>query len=103
MNEKCILLVDGDPVVLKLVDAALVKNGYRSIQASSGEEALEVLEREEPDAVILDVMLPGIDGLETLKRIRGSGRHGQIAVLMLTCRDEEINSVLGLELGAMTI
>lgn len=100
MDERRILLVDDDPVVLKLVDAALVKNGYLSIQASSGEEALEVLEKEEPAAVILDVMLPGMDGLETLKRIRGSGRYGQIPVLMLTCRGEEIDSVLGLELGA---
>lgn len=100
MDEKRILLVDDDPVVLKMVEAALDKNGYRSIQASSGEEALEVLEKEDLAAVILDVMLPGIDGLETLKRIRGSGRYGQIPVLMLTCRDEEIDSVLGLELGA---
>jgi DNA-binding response OmpR family regulator len=100
MDEKRILLVDDDPAVLKLVDAALVKNGYRSVQAFSGEEALEVLGREDVTAVILDVMLPGIDGLETLKRIRGNSRYGQIPVLMLTCRDEEIDSVLGLELGA---
>ncbi|HEX7713520.1 MAG TPA: response regulator transcription factor [Bacillota bacterium] len=100
MDEKRILLVDDDPAVLKLVDAALVKNGYLTVQTTSGELALEVLEREEVAAVILDVILPGIDGLETLKRIRGNGRYGQVPVLMLTCRDEEIDSVVGLELGA---
>lgn len=100
MDEKRILLVDDDPAVLKLVDAALIKNGYLTVQATSGEAALEVLEREDVAAVILDVMLPGIDGLETLKRIRGSGRYVEIPILMLTCRDEEIDSVIGLELGA---
>lgn len=95
-----VLIVDDDPSVLRLLESALSKNGYNACKANSGEEALRRLESTVIDLVILDVMLPGIDGLETLKKIRNHRIYGSIPVLMLTSRDSEIDNVIGLELGA---
>lgn len=98
--KKNVMLVDDDPSVRSLLKAALEKNGYDTILAASGEEALDVLDTRHTDVVILGIILPGIDGIEVLKRIRSHPGHGNIPVIMLSTRDSEVEIVLGLEMGA---
>lgn len=100
MNKRTIMLVDDDPSVQRLLKAALEKNGYDTALCTSGEEALESLHELQIDAIILDIVLPGIDGLEVLKRIRSHSNYSQVPVIMLTCKDSETETVLGLEMGA---
>jgi len=100
MSSTNILIVDDDHSVLRMLESALSKNGYQVFKSESGEDALRVLEATEIDLVLLDVILPGIDGLSTLKEIRQHPIYGLIPVLMLTSRDSEIDHVIGLELGA---
>jgi DNA-binding response OmpR family regulator len=97
-----IVVVEDDPNISDLVDMYLRREGFRVLQAQDGEQGLEVVERERPRMVILDVGLPGaVDGLELCRRIRQStGALRAMPVLMLTARDGEIDRVLGLELGA---
>lgn len=95
-----VLIVDDDINILRLLESSLSKSGYNVFKSTSGEEALKMLESKPVHAVVLDVILPGIDGLETLKRIKSHPVYKDIPVLMLTCRDSEIDNVVGLELGA---
>ncbi|WP_094762872.1 response regulator transcription factor [Dethiosulfatibacter aminovorans] len=100
MNKKRILIVDDEENILELLKYNLEKNGFEVVPEDNGEDALEEMEREDFDLVILDLMLPGIDGLEVLKTIRGHQRIKNIPVIMLTAKNEEIDTVLGLEMGA---
>ncbi|AET69944.1 response regulator with CheY-like receiver domain and winged-helix DNA-binding domain [Desulfosporosinus orientis DSM 765] len=100
MKSKVVLLVDDDPSIQKLLKAALEKNGYTTMPCSSGEAALEKLEQNDLDAVILDVVLPNMDGWDVLKWIRNYPSYKHLPVIMLTCKDSEIETVLGLEMGA---
>jgi len=93
-----LLVVDDDPELRPLVGFALRQASYLVVEAASGEEALQQLERELPDLMILDVNLPGIDGFEVLRRARAGGRR--LPILMLTVRGEEEDLVRGLDLGA---
>ena len=98
MSEKQrILLVDDDPNISHLVRLYLEKEGFDVTEAARGDEALEAFRRESPALVLLDVMLPGMDGLQVLKEIR---KTSKVPVIMLTARDETFDKVLGLELGA---
>lgn len=97
MAEQQILLVDDDPNISKLVKLYLEKEGFGVIEAARGDTALEAFAASAPSLVLLDVMLPGIDGLQVLREIRKSSR---IPVIMLTAKDETFDKVLGLELGA---
>jgi DNA-binding response OmpR family regulator len=92
-----ILLVDDEESVQKLLTYPLERDGYRVIQARDGEEALERFGAENVDLVVLDVMLPKLDGLEVCKRLRA---RSSVPIVMLTARDDELDKVLGLELGA---
>jgi DNA-binding response OmpR family regulator len=92
-----ILLVDDEDAVQKLLAFPLERDGYRVLPARDGEEALDRFEQEEVDLVVLDLMLPKLDGLEVCKRLRASS---QVPIIMLTARDDELDKVLGLELGA---
>ncbi len=100
MEQQTILVVDDEEHIRELLSYNLMKDGYRVVTAGSGEEALELLNREEVNLLVLDLMLPGIDGIEVLKRIRGSHEHRRLPVLMLTAKGDEISKVIGLELGA---
>lgn len=100
MTKQLILLIDDDPSIQKLLKAALEKNGYATIPCTSGEAALEKLEQYTFQAVILDVILPNMDGWDVLKWIRNHPTQHQLPVIMLTCKDSEIETVLGLEMGA---
>src|SRR6266542_2981566 len=92
-----ILLVDDEDAVQKLLTYPLERDGYRVVAAWDGEEALEQFKRERVDLVVLDIMLPKLDGLEVCKRLRSTS---QVPIIMLTARDDELDKVLGLELGA---
>jgi DNA-binding response OmpR family regulator len=93
-----ILVVDDDPELLPLVAYALRQAGFLALEATSGEQALEIWKSERPDLVILDVNLPGIDGFEVCKSLRENG--DKTPVLMLTVRGDEEAQVKGLDLGA---
>jgi DNA-binding response OmpR family regulator len=92
-----ILLVDDEDSVLKLLTYPLEREGYTVVQARDGEEALALFAPGEIDLVILDIMLPKLDGLEVCKRLRA---QSAVPIIMLTARDDEVDKVLGLELGA---
>lgn len=98
--KKTVLTVDDEQNILELLKYNLEKNGFDVIQASSGETALELLREHKVDIMLLDLMLPGIDGLELLKNIRNMDQHKRTPVIMLTAKSEEIDKVLGLEMGA---
>ena len=92
-----ILLVDDEEAVQKLLTYPLEHEGFRVIQARDGEEALRRFEREQVDLVVLDLMLPKLDGLEVCRRLRATS---SVPIIMLTARDDELDKVVGLELGA---
>jgi DNA-binding response OmpR family regulator len=96
-NSSTILLVDDEDSIQKLLAYPLEREGFRVLQARDGEEALERFAAERVDLVVLDVMLPKLDGLEVCKRLRA---HSEVPIIMLTARDDELDKVLGLELGA---
>jgi DNA-binding response OmpR family regulator len=92
-----ILLVDDEDAVRKVLAFPLEKDGYIVVQAGNGEEALELFAERSVDLVVLDIMLPRLDGLEVCKRLRATST---VPIIMLTARDDELDKVLGLELGA---
>ncbi len=92
-----ILLVDDEDAVQKLLTYPLEHEGFRVIQARDGEEALRRFDGEHVDLVVLDLMLPKLDGLEVCRRLRA---RSAVPIIMLTARDDELDKVLGLELGA---
>lgn len=99
MNEK-VLIVDDELNILELLDFNLKKEGYDVLRADTGEKAVSLLEQIRPDIVLLDQMLPGLDGLGVLKRMRANEALSDIPVIMVTARSEEIDKIIGLELGA---
>jgi len=92
-----ILVVDDEPRILRLVRSNLEKNGYQVIIATDGETALSQAEMTELDLVILDIMMPRMDGFEVCRRLR---EFSTVPIIMLTCRGDEVDKVKGLELGA---
>lgn len=97
MPKRMIMVVDDEPAISRLVRATLQAEGHSVITASRGEEALEFLEDQRPDLIILDLMMPGIDGFETLRRIR---MQSQVPVIMLTARAADVDKLKGLSGGA---
>ncbi len=98
-NEK-VLIVEDEEDILELLRYNLVRNGFRPIGARAGEEALKKLETDFFDVILLDLMLPGIDGLEVCRLIKQNNRLKSIPVVMITAKGEESDIVAGLELGA---
>jgi DNA-binding response OmpR family regulator len=96
-DSSTILLVDDEESIQKLLAYPLEREGYRVLQARDGVEALERFASERVDLVVLDIMLPKLDGLEVCKRLRA---ESEVPIIMLTARDDELDKVLGLELGA---
>jgi DNA-binding response OmpR family regulator len=94
---KTVLVVDDEPIVREVVVRYLEREGYRTLEAGDGDGARDALARNSPDLVVLDVMLPGTDGLELCRWIRSTSR---LPVIMLTARGEEADRIVGLELGA---
>jgi DNA-binding response OmpR family regulator len=94
---KTVLVVDDERNIVDLVRLYLEKEGMRVVAASDGRQALDAFARHAPDLVVLDLMLPGLDGYEVCREIR---RRGATPVLMLTARSDDVDAVVGLELGA---
>jgi two-component system response regulator VicR len=94
---RTILLVDDEPTMVEALEYNLTREGYRVITAGDGVEALERARREHPDLIILDLMLPRMDGLDVCRTLR---RESMVPIIILTAKDTEVDTVLGLELGA---
>jgi len=95
-----ILVVDDEPDILALVQYNLIRDNYDVVCVESGEEALAQVQAAPPDLIVLDLMLPGVDGLEVCRTLKRNTRTAAIPILMLTARGEEADIVAGLELGA---
>jgi len=99
MKEK-ILIVEDEKDIVKMLDYNLKKEGFRTISAYDGEDALDLASREHPDLIILDLMLPGMDGLEVCRELKRESNTASIPIIMLTAKSQESDKVVGLELGA---
>ena len=96
MNEK-ILVVDDEPQIVKLAQDYLERNGFRVVSAGDGTVAIDIARQQRPDLVVLDLSLPGTDGLDVCRELR---RDSDVPIVMLTARAEETDRLIGLELGA---
>jgi DNA-binding response OmpR family regulator len=92
-----VLVVDDEPIVREVVVRYLMRDGFETLEAADGDAARTLIEDDAPDLVVLDVMLPGTDGLSLCRWIRG---HSDLPVILLTARGEEADRIVGLELGA---
>jgi phosphate regulon transcriptional regulator PhoB len=99
MNNK-ILIVDDEPDIVELVSYNLKKDGFRVTTASDGEEALKKIRKDKFDLVVLDLMLPGLQGVELCRIIRNDPKTANTPIIMLTAKGEEVDRVIGLESGA---
>jgi len=95
-----VLVVDDEPVVRDVVVRYLEHEGFETLIAADGDSARALIEEREPTLVVLDVMLPGIDGLEVCRRLRASPDWAALPIVMLTARGEDVDKIVGLELGA---
>ena len=93
-----ILLVDDEPNIVQLARMYLEREGFRVQAVGDGQAALQAIERHKPALMVLDLMLPVLDGMEVCRRLRG--QESSLPILMLTARDEDVDKILGLELGA---
>lgn len=100
MGKGTILVVDDEEDIQELVKLNLVREGYDVLMASTGEQAVEMAQAEQPVLTVLDLMLPGIDGLEVCRILKAGSRTRQMPIIMLTAKSEESDIVTGLELGA---
>ncbi|MDR2029355.1 MAG: response regulator transcription factor [Treponema sp.] len=100
MARTSILIIEDDPDIRELLSFAMEKEGWKLFMAKSGEEGLQLLHREGADCIILDIMLPGMDGFKVLKKLKGDEPGRDIPVIMTTAKGEEADIVAGLELGA---
>ncbi|HJX34253.1 MAG TPA: response regulator [Desulfatiglandales bacterium] len=100
MAKKKILVVDDEEDILELIRYNLAREGYKILCASSGEEGLKAVKSEKPDLIVLDLMLPGIDGLDVTRHLKAEDSTRNIPIVMLTAKGEESDIVAGLELGA---
>src|SRR5690606_20665031 len=96
-QRQLVLAVDDEPPILRLVRARLIADGYTVITATNGEEAVQMCEEERPDIVLLDVMMPGIDGYETMRQIR---TFSDVPIIFLTARSGPADTIRGLDSGA---
>ncbi|MFI5331777.1 MAG: response regulator, partial [Desulfobaccales bacterium] len=100
MAHESILAVEDDEDILELLKYNLAKEGYRATAVTSGEDGLQLARSTTPDLILLDLMLPGMDGLEVCRRLKLDAKTRQVPIIMLTAKGEEADIVSGLELGA---
>jgi len=100
MNKYKVLVIDDEPDVLELIEYNLTAAGFNVIKASEGNEAIKKIREQTPDLIVLDIMLPGIDGFEICKILKRDKTTASIPVIMLTAKAEEVDRIVGLELGA---
>ena len=100
MHKGTILIIDDEKDLIELVRYNLEKDGYDAISATDGQTGLEIAQRHKLDLIVLDLMMPGMDGLEVCRRLRTDPRTGRIPLIMLTAKATEADRIVGLELGA---
>ncbi len=100
MEKATILVVDDEEDIVELVNLNLAREGYRVLSCTTGEKALEIARSKLPDLIVLDLMLPGIDGLEVCRRLKSGPKTEHVPIVMLTAKGEDADIVTGLELGA---
>lgn len=100
MAKETILVVDDEPDILELIEFNLLRNGFSPVCVASGEEAIKTVARQVPALVLLDLMLPGIDGLDVCRKLKADPKTRDIPVVMVSAKGEETDVVAGLELGA---
>jgi len=100
VSSRKILVVDDDPTMVKLINVNLKLNNYSVVEATSGEQALDVLAAETVDLVVLDIMMPCVDGWEVLKRIRSRREIEEMPVILVTAKTQDSDVIRGWELGA---
>ena len=100
MTREKILIVDDEEHIVELLDFNLKNAGYETFIATDGIKAINIAKEEKPNLVLLDLMLPGIDGLEVCKEIKKDKDMKNTSIIMLTAKGEELDKILGLELGA---
>ena len=100
MSGENILICDDEAHIVELIKYNLESNGYRVYEAYSGEEALNIVSEKKINLIILDIMLPGIDGIEVCKTLNSKEEYKNIPIIMLTAKSDEFDKVLGLEIGA---
>jgi two-component system phosphate regulon response regulator PhoB len=100
MSEQRVLIVEDEPDIAEVLAYNLGKDGFDVDVVERGDEALEMIRRHPPDLILLDLMLPGLDGLELTRAIKRDDATGSIPLIMLTARGEEVDRIVGFELGA---
>ena len=100
MDRKRILVVDDEIYIVHILEFTLTMEGYEVLTAADGEEALRRLEQDRPDLVVLDIMMPKVDGYEVLRRIRADEEFRQLPVILLSAKGRPVDRETGLEIGA---
>jgi len=100
MSKETILIVEDDKNISKLIKYNLEKEGYKCMVSFDGEDAIRTLDNSSADLIILDIMLPGIDGLEVCRQLKQDKKLSNTPIIMLTAKGEEVDKVVGFELGA---
>lgn len=100
MAAEKILVVDDEDHIVELISYNLINSGYNVITANNGLDAVRLAKEENPNLILLDLMIPGLDGFDVCKAIRSDGNTKDISIIMLTAKGEELDKILGLELGA---
>src|SRR6476661_9311422 len=100
MNKGTILIIDDEKDLIELVRYNLEKDGYDSISATDGGSGLEIAQKHKVDLIVLDLMMPGMDGLEVCRRLRADARTSRVPLIMLTAKATEADRIVGLEMGA---
>ncbi len=95
-----ILIVEDEKDIVKMLEYNLAKEGFKTISVNDGEDALEAVKRQHPDLILLDLMLPKMDGLEICKELKKDSKYAFIPIIMLTAKAQESDKIVGLELGA---
>lgn len=97
---KKILIVDDEPDIIEILRFRLEKKGYRVVAAFDGEEALDQVEKEQPDLIVLDLMMPKMDGAEVCRRLKRNPAYQEIPIIMLTAKARDVDKMEGISLGA---
>ena len=100
MSKEKILIIEDEKDIVKMLDYNLKKEGFRALSANNGEDGLDMARKENPDLVLLDLMLPEMDGLDVCKAIKNDTKTAHIPIIILTAKAQEADKVVGLELGA---
>ena len=100
MAKEKILIIEDEKDIVKMLDYNLKKEGFKAFSANNGEDGLDMARKENPDLVLLDLMLPGMDGLDVCKAIKNDAKTTHIPIIILTAKAQEADKIVGLELGA---